>query len=121
MEILRLEFALKPRAKARPRVTRRGTYMPPGYVAWKRKFAGYARSQIPPEWGMPTGRVYCDVYIICKRKCLPDADNALGSIYDALQGVAYVNDKQIRSGEFDIAEDTGHPDRIVVTLRKTGF
>lgn len=90
--------------------------MPKPYMQWKEDFATYAKAQVPSSWGLPTGQLYLSVTFFCKKKCSCDADNAQGSIYDALQGIAYVNDKQIRRGAFAIVEDTGEPDRIQVEI-----
>lgn len=117
MPTLRLAIPMKARAKARPRVPRWGkAYMPPTYVKWKEAFATYARAQVPSSWGLPTGKLYMSVTFFCKGKCTPDFDNGLGSLADSLQGIAYANDKQIRTGAFAIIEDTGEPDRIQVEI-----
>jgi Holliday junction resolvase RusA-like endonuclease len=119
---------MKPCAKARPRVTSNGTYMPQEYRDWKRKFAWLASQEwdhwlranghhvpsiidgpiaVSVEWRTTTGNMR------------PDVDNALGSVLDALQdALIFANDSQVREihGRVDKAKkaETG----ITVTIEE---
>jgi Holliday junction resolvase RusA-like endonuclease len=104
---------LEPCAKARPRVTARGTYMPKRYQEWRKKFVIMWRKTVPPyqwnepvminvRWTTPTGN------------CRPDLDNAISAVYDALQDAgALSNDSLVRSGAFRI--DKG-PLSTIITI-----
>lgn len=93
---------LEPCAKARPRVTARGTFMPKRYQDWRKKFVAVWCATVPRytwdeplcinvRWTTPTG------------KMRPDADNAIAALWDALQDAkAISNDSLVRSGSFRI-------------------
>ena len=78
--------------KARPRVTSRGTYMPPGYQDWKqetrmllvRAYDGRA----PLE-----GHLSIEVAFVSKKKPRGDMDNLLGAVLDAGNGVVWQDDR----------------------------
>lgn len=93
---------MRPAAKARPRVTRCGTYMPREYMRWRDEMANAIWAQAPEThaigafchkeplavritWHTPTGNMR------------PDLDNAMGAVWDVLQSVDVIgNDGQIR-------------------------
>lgn len=99
---------LPPMAKARPRVTKRGTYMPKDYQAWRVQFAflwrWHAGSKAVPHEGR------CRVDVIWSTKTgnmRPDCDNAYAAVMDALQDSgAFVNDRQVKTGFFDLVKAT---------------
>lgn len=103
---------LPPKAKARPRVTQNGTYMPPAYAQWKRDFAvachGYpwrviGRFSIVIRFYTPTGRMRCDL------------DNAAAAVLDALQDAGVIeNDRDCV--EIFTSADIGNPTRIAISL-----
>jgi Holliday junction resolvase RusA-like endonuclease len=80
---------MKPIGKARPRVTKRGTFMPKAYDLWRSMFNMHVRNQVHSsllhllpltghlsfycEFSSPTGNIR------------PDLDNAIGAIWDAIQ------------------------------------
>ena len=93
----------------RPRVCKWGTYMPPSYVAWKKQFAllaGVARQ--PKQEGRLSVSIVCS--FVPPKSCskneyeariergipVPDLDNCLKAINDALQDAGlFDNDTQI--------------------------
>lgn len=101
--IYRTEIALPPMAKARPRVTRNGAYMPKPYQQWREKFVILSSS---PNWtwsdqvckpcrNKPKPLVYHSfslyLTIITKSgKMRPDLDNAAGAVLDALQDASVI-------------------------------
>jgi len=94
-EAVDLFVAMKPAAKARPRVTRRGVYMPKAYQVWRKTFQELAR---PQYQGEPfTCPVYLAVIFSTKTGTMrPDIDNAAGAVLDALQPWFIKNDSQVR-------------------------
>ena len=87
--ILKFAIPMKPIGKARPRVTKRGTFMPKSYDLWRNMFKLHVRDQVHSsllhllpltgrlsfscEFSSPTGNIR------------PDLDNAIGAIWDAIQ------------------------------------
>jgi Holliday junction resolvase RusA-like endonuclease len=106
--------ALRPFAKMRPRVTRRGTYMPPGYQARKDTLWYLLRAQGPIE--RISGPVQLGAVFRFKQKGPRlDLDNAYGALMDALNDNLYDDDSQvIRAPELRIERHTGR-DEIEVT------
>lgn len=87
-------FALEPMAKARPRVTRRGTYMPPNYTAWRERFV-LSCKDVPK---VPlSGSLSLTLMILTKSgKMRPDLDNVTGAVLDALQDARVIgNDRDV--------------------------
>ena len=84
---------IKGKSKARPRVTRRGTYNEPKYTAWKNDVAKVGASKLE--------RLDGDVDLVCRftfaNKVHGDLDNLVGGIMDALNGIAYKDDKQVKA------------------------
>lgn len=84
-------FKIKARAKARPRVTSRGTYMPPEYMQYKRDLLKLADAQDyelkPPKLNI---RFHFAVPKSAKNRIgklhdqKPDLDNLVGGVMDAL-------------------------------------
>jgi Holliday junction resolvase RusA-like endonuclease len=119
---------MKPAAKARPRVTSNGTYMPQEYRDWKRTFAFHAGRQFEqwlqanghPVLSMIQGPIAVSVeWRTTTGNMRPDVDNALGSVLDALQdALIFANDSQVREihGRVDKAKkaETG----ITVTIEE---
>jgi len=98
--------------KARPRVTKNGTHMPPKYVAWAKGFAleakasgmkvqGYPQTL---EVGLSRDRTVIRVSELPddttsrSKRLTGDVDNYLGGVMDALQGIAWENDRHIHDG-----------------------
>lgn len=82
---------IEPCAKARPRVTRRGTYMPAGYMKWRRRFCAMV---VPPARPM-AGSLSVTVMVFTKSGHMrPDLDNVGAGVLDALQDAKVItNDR----------------------------
>ena len=98
---------LHPIPKARPRVTKNGTFMPRDYTQWKQDFEKLARQQVGH---IPTithnvelvvtfhpDHLVVELYDMADRdrpKGLrkADIDNLVGSVMDALQDARIIND-----------------------------
>lgn len=85
---------LPPMAKARPRVTRRGTYMPKPYQQWRQKFCALVGRPPKPL----AGHLAIAIRIYTKSgKMRPDLDNVVGAVLDALQDAQVIaNDRTVR-------------------------
>lgn len=84
-------FPIEPMAKARPRVTKRGTYMPKDYMAWRKKFCSicmHMPSPVKPPLSI-------SVMVLTKSgKMRPDLDNVGAAVLDALQDAKVIaNDR----------------------------
>jgi len=99
--------------KARPRVTSKGTFMPNDYVQWKQTFGVYATK-------------YCrllsfpgdvSVSIIAQFKQVPrgDADNYAGAVLDALNGITWADDRQVKDLHIQVVR--GATDSITVDIQ----
>jgi Holliday junction resolvase RusA-like endonuclease len=78
--VLYLEGPIVP--KARPRVTRTGTYMPPAYADWKEAaITSFGMRQKEMAISSP---VSINIYLLGKHSRAGDLDNVSGSILDAL-------------------------------------
>lgn len=94
-------------AKARPRVTRRGTYMPRPYQDWRKLFCALCK---PP--GSPlTGDLSVSLLVQTKSgKMRPDLDNVLGAVLDALQDAGVIaNDRSVAAFTASIQQDRKMP------------
>lgn len=75
----------------RPRVTRRGTYMPAAYTAWRDEVGWHAKSVIKEPL---TGPVTLLMQFRVQRGRV-DLDNLVKGVLDALNGIAYHDDAQV--------------------------
>jgi Holliday junction resolvase RusA-like endonuclease len=86
---LSLCIPMSPMGKERPRVTRKGTFMPKAYKVWQSQVRMIARSQIPTS-------LLSQLPLLCRLRwrlvisvpkgiMRPDGDNAEGALWDALQ------------------------------------
>lgn len=88
-------FCLAPHAKARPRVTKHGTYMPEAYTKWRKSFCLLSN---PPKEPIP-GSVQVGIHIQTESgRMRPDLDNAAGAILDALQDAGVIENDKMVSG-----------------------
>jgi Holliday junction resolvase RusA-like endonuclease len=103
--------------KKRPVVTRRGTHMPDGYTAWKRNFAWLVAALKPACFG-------CDVELhldLCfHNKPTGDADNYAGAVMDALTGVLWTDDRQIKRLLVSVHHQPDQPDSVGLRARAIG-
>jgi Holliday junction resolvase RusA-like endonuclease len=80
--------------KKRPRVTRNGTYMPPGYMDWKQETAFQMR--LAARGAEPAvGLLRVEVLLVAKKKPRGDMDNLLGAVLDAGNGVLWQDDRLV--------------------------
>ena len=112
MKLDMIRLNIKPFSKERPRVTKNGTYMNPKYTAAKKALAElYKASQyrsidfkgkavsvevmfcfaIPKSWSRKM-KAKPD-----HRRIVKDIDNLVGSVMDALNNIAWIDDKDIIS------------------------
>lgn len=93
--MISLALPLKPAAKARPRVTSKGTYMPRAYQEWRQEFRW---SLVGQDRRPILGPFAVRVEFITPRGTMrPDLDNAIAAVLDALQDAAVIaNDRNCR-------------------------
>lgn len=92
---------------------RRGTYLSDAARAWKHA-AHIAALEIFPEPLTGEIVVVWDFYMPDGRS---DASNRIKALEDALQGAAYLNDRQIVSGTYNKLRDKHNP-RVEATIWK---
>ena len=110
--MISLTIHLPPMAKARPRVTRRGTYMPKAYVEWKKRFGVMAHTKPWYSVGFEC-RIVTHFYT-ATGKCRCDLDNAHAACLDALQDARIIiNDHLVKAGSYSIAKG---PECIVIEI-----
>jgi Holliday junction resolvase RusA-like endonuclease len=124
--MITLQFPdFKPCAKARPRVTRNGTYMPKDYQEWRDRFAWQARLELADfdcrgtatEPDPMTGRLSVSVeYRTASGNMRPDLDNALGAVLDALQPATISNDGNVRELHGKVVKAKRQDCGITVTI-----
>ncbi|MCT7952376.1 RusA family crossover junction endodeoxyribonuclease [Ancylothrix sp. C2] len=84
--------------KARPRVTRNGTYLPPRYRAWRNFAEVELYRQMNEKQNLPVfpiPRAAVKVRLIGKHRMNADADNIIGSFLDALVAVGVFKNDNI--------------------------
>ena len=107
---------IEPKAKARPRVTSNGTYMPRDYQEWRERFVALVGDQ----WrGEPFGMFGIDLTVTTKTgRMRPDLDNVLGAVLDALQAARVVeNDRMCRWAFCEIVK--GKTPGLTITIEAT--
>lgn len=77
--------------KQRPRVVKGRAFTPKATADCERKIKAEARN-------MPKlkGKIAVQIFLTYKSRVRPDLDNAAKTVLDALNGVAYDDDKQVR-------------------------
>ncbi len=100
--------------KARPRVTKKGTYMPKKYTECLEKIRLFAAQAMEGK-EMLTGDLILDV--INYRKGGGDWDNIGGTISDGLEGIVYKRDSQIVDGR--VRKIRSKDERTEVTIRRS--
>ena len=115
-----------PLPKPRPRVTRRGTFMPAAYTAWRERvrdeagvvFAELEDRGTPWDADAPSYAVGCSFYLAHGNA--GDVDNLLGGVLDALNKFAWPDDRLV-SDVFRLVRrvDALEP-RVEVELRVGG-
>ncbi len=106
MILLETAIAIQPMGKARPRVTKRGTYMPDSYTAWKKMFAVLMLEHRHLTERPITGAIRIGTVFYTKNgNCRCDLDNAHASVLDALQDAGWIeNDRQVKAGFYAIEQ-----------------
>jgi Holliday junction resolvase RusA-like endonuclease len=106
-KMINICYLVKPKPAPRPRVTSRVTYNAKDYTAWKNGLKLIAKTKMkkPLEGavGMKVEFFYKIPKSWSKQKkadakwhiSRPDKDNLLKSVFDALNGVAFVDDSQV--------------------------
>lgn len=96
----------KPVPCPRPRVTRKGTFYTPNYIAHTDRIRLLTRSWLNKNNG---GRMYkgdLNLHILFNRPHkLADIDNLTKTVLDGLQGAAFENDRQIKRLEVVVEND----------------
>lgn len=105
----------QPKSKARPRFGRGRTYTEPATVAAETRVID-AFENACPLWEPSLTLMRIDVDIHYKGAAIGDFDNVLKLACDALQGHAYVNDRQLRKGDWEVFEHAGDRAGLVITL-----
>lgn len=101
--------------KPRPRTTQTGhVYMPAPYMAWKTRIAGLVALGLQSLPAIPQARIGLSLTIWAGRG---DADNLAGGIMDALNGITWTDDRQIRRLVVDLEERTKTSPRWVAVVR----
>ena len=105
-------------SKPRPRVTQTGhVYMPGPYMAWKANVGGIVARVLPQLPFIGQARIELTLRIWAGRG---DADNLAGGIMDALNGIAWTDDRQIRSLRVDLEDRTKTSPRWLAVVRVLG-
>lgn len=76
-------------SKARPRVTRNGTYMPKNYQDWRKEVA----RQMKEQWALPPIDTPIAVDIECAGAARGDIDNYMGAIFDTGNKILWMDDR----------------------------
>lgn len=86
----------EPVAKERPRVTRTGTYTPPRTAQAEQVIAWKFRQAAPHHRPDPVAEYALHAVFYCRtRRARTDIDNLVKLIMDALNGVAWKDDRQV--------------------------
>lgn len=87
--IMKFCIPMKAMGKARPRVTKKCTFMPKAYDLWRSQFKLHVRNQVHSSLIhlLPlTGRLSFTCEFSTPTGCIrPDLDNSLGACWDAIQ------------------------------------
>ena len=83
------------------------------YLAYK-DYVGYHARQVIPEPLRGSVRVVIDVYLAGGH--IPDWDNCGKSVCDSLNGIAWVDDRQVVDGRVRLRETTPEKERVEVVI-----
>lgn len=76
-------------SKARPRVTRNGTFMPKNYQLWRKEVA----SQMREQWSLPPIDTPIAVHLDCAGAARGDIDNYMGAVFDTGNNIIWADDR----------------------------
>ena len=106
----------RPRGKERPRMGRNGKFYTPKHTReYEESVAWFARSAYKEE---PTELPVRLDLMIRSSKSRADTSNILKSIEDAMNGIVYVDDKQIKEIHISRIEGDGEGVDVTVSLLK---
>ena len=92
-----------PKPKARPRVTNGHAYMPGGYTDWKNETRALLRTAAPGH--IPYAEPLALMVTYCYAKApRGDADNLLGGLMDAGNGILWADDRHVRALVFSLVK-----------------
>ena len=106
----------QPRSKGRPRFSRQGYAYTPKTTRDAETAVLDAFELACPLWEPTIELCRLSVDASYKGKVTGDGDNVYKLVADALQGRAYVNDKQVRKGDFEVFENAGGSAGVAVTF-----
>lgn len=106
----------QPVPKARPRVTKHGTYTPRRTREWQQLVGWQYKMEKGP---MLKGDVALDVTLHRRGRRRADWDNLGKAVADALNGIAYNDDRQVVDAHVRVVYGADAP-RAEVTLREIG-
>jgi len=89
MEYPEVILPLRLMSKARPRVTRYGTYMPKPYQEWRKECAELLKE----GWQLAPIEHPIAVEIDCYGTARGDIDNYMGALFDTANGIVWVDDR----------------------------
>lgn len=108
-----------PRPKERARVTMRGAYTPKRTKQYQRAVGEVALMSIGRSWPLEgVYRVTC-LFVFAGHRH-PDGDNCEKAVLDALQGIAYKNDRQVMGSSWEKLVEPGRRPRTEVLLERIG-
>lgn len=76
-------------SKARPRVTKNGVFMPAAYTSKRKEMV----RQLKEQWGHPPLEGPLRLELRIKGEGRADADNIIGALMDAANGLLWVDDR----------------------------
>ena len=98
MTSIRIELLGKPLPKGRPRVVNGRAYTDPVTRAYESKLRmAMSMEASRVRWTIPPGDVVVDIVLRFGSAVHGDVDNCAKAILDAAQGLAFANDKCVRS------------------------
>jgi len=106
----------RPKSKGRPRFTRQGHAYTPKTTRNAERTVVDLFELACPMWEPTLEKVRLTVDVYYKGKAVGDGDNVYKLVADALQGWAYVNDRQVRKGEFNVYENFGDSCGVAVSF-----
>lgn len=106
-----------PRPKERPRVTSRGTFTPERTKQFERAVSEVAVMYIGRSWSMQ-GHFRVRSLFVFPTDRHPDGDNVQKAVLDALQGIAYANDRQVMEGPWRKVVERGGRARTEITIER---
>lgn len=110
---------IKLMSKARPRVTRNGTFMPKNYQLWRKEVA----KQMKEQWTLPPIDTPIAVHISCAGAARGDVDNYMGAIFDTGNKIIWSDDRAniIQSASIDFTKTKEADSFISITVSDIGL